>query len=63
MYLMMYVQPVKTTVKEFTYEQSTYMQPVNKHLEFYVLFLYDFNSIQINQCLLPNFFNRDMDDD
>ena len=36
------------TVKEFTYEQSTYMQPINKHLEFYVLFLYDFNSMQIN---------------
>jgi len=48
MYLMMYMQPVKTTVREFTYEHSTHMQPVNKHLEFYVLFLYDFNSMQIN---------------
>ena len=60
---MMYMQPVKTTVKEFTYEYSTHMQPVNTHLEFYVLFLYDFNSMQINKCLLTNFFNRDMDED
>ena len=44
----MYMQPVKTTVKEFTYEYSTHMQPVNAHLEFYVLFLYDSDSMQIN---------------
>jgi len=48
MYLMMYMQPVKTTVKEFTYEHLTHMQPVNTHLEFYVFVLYDFNSMQIN---------------
>jgi len=44
---MMYMQPVKTTLKEFTYEHSSHMQPVNKDLELYVLFFYDFNSMQI----------------
>jgi len=41
MYLMMYMQPVKTTVKEFTYEHSTNYGSKfrnifdNTHLEFY----------------------------
>jgi len=48
------MQPVKTTVKEFTYEYSTYYGNkfrnifYNTHLECYVSVLYDFFSMQIN---------------
>jgi len=51
---MMYMQPVKTTVKEFTYEHSTHYGNkfssifYNTHLEFYVFVLYDFVSMQVN---------------
>jgi len=50
---MMYMQPVKTTMKEFTHEHSTHYGSKfrnifdNTHLEFYVFVLYDFNSMQI----------------
>jgi len=50
----MYVQPVKTTVKEFTYEHSTHYGNKfrnnfdNPHLKIYVFVLYDFLSMQIN---------------
>ena len=51
---MMYMQPIKTIVKEFAYEHWT--QHGNKfriffdntRLEFYVFVLYDFLSMQIN---------------
>jgi len=51
---MMYMQPVKTTVKEFIYEHSIrYGNKFinifgNTHLEFYVFVLYDFILMQIN---------------
>jgi len=51
---MMYIQLVKTTGKEFTYEHSTHYGNKfrnifhNMNLEFYVFVLYDFLSMQIN---------------
>jgi len=51
---MMYMQPVKTTVKEFTYEHWTHYGNKfrnifdNTYLEFYVFVLYDFLLMQIN---------------
>ena len=51
---MMYMQPVKTIEKEFTYEHSTHYGNkyrnifYDTHLEFYVFVLYDFNSMKIN---------------
>jgi len=51
---MMYMQPVKTTMKEFTYEHSTHYGNKfintfdNTHLEFYVFVLYNFLSLKIN---------------
>ena len=50
----MYMQPVKTMGKKFTYEHSTHYGNkfrnifYNMHLEFYVFVLYDFLSMQIN---------------
>jgi len=51
---MMYMQPVKTTMKECTYEHSTHYGKKNSNifyntnLEFYVFVLYDFLSMQFN---------------
>ena len=51
---MMYMQIVKTTVKEFTYEHSTHYGNkfrnifYNTNLEFDVFVLYDFLSMQCN---------------
>jgi len=50
---MMYMQPVKTTVKEFTYEHSAHYGNkfgnifYNTHLEIYVFVLYHLLSMQI----------------
>ena len=50
----MYMQPVKTTVKEFIYEHSTHYGNRfrnifdNTNFEFYVFVLYNFLSMQFN---------------